>query len=984
MEAWRCVRIGLAFAVASLLLTRLAGGSCLANCYLVNTTSDTLNPSCDLSGVGTCSLRDALTKVALSSNNVIHFAIGTGQQTIILLSDLPDIVVGDVTIDGTTQPGYAGVPLIEIKRGTSGTAKHGLRTRQMNGRLIAKGLVINGFIGVCSAGITCAAIILSESSDLVRPGGHTIKNCYIGTDVTGAIADGNQIGIADNSEGGNTFGGTTAADRNVISGNQTGITIGFTAGAGYSVQSMIQGNYFGTNAAGNALLSNVYGVWTGAPFPGFTPGILVGGSAPGAGNLFATTTGNGVELDLGTNDVVQGNTFGLDATGMISLGINQGIVLRGEVNATIVNNKIAINPNGGSTGIFLSSFGLSFIPTTGAVVQGNFIGTDVTGNHALQGGGQGIQIEINARSNLIGGTGPGQGNVIGGFHDGILITGGFGQNPGSTGNVIQGNRIGIGIGGAPIPNITNGINVNSPEGKTVIGGVNPGEGNIIAFNGTNIPASSVPGITVQSGEGNRISGNSIYGNTGLGIDIGRDGVTANDPCDPDIGPNKRQNFPVLTSVTGGTSTRIQGTLNSTANTLYRLEFFASNACDPLGNGPGQSFIGYLDVTTDGNCNATFDVTYLYATVGGQPVTATATDPSGNTSEFSACRGSVLTQAAALLVDPAADGGLSDGNGVLEPGESVFVRPSWKNVSSDGISLTGTASSFTGPAGPVYTLKDSTADYGLVASGATSNCSSATGNCYEVGVSNPPNRPSTHWDAMLTETLSTGEPPKVRLLHVGLSFTDVLKSHTFYSFIERLLHSGITSGCSPTTFCPDDYVFRLQMAIFIARAQAGSDAAIPVSGSAQGNPYNCVAGGTSLFTDIDPTNPFCRHVQYIFSTGVTNGCVMTPRMFCPNDNVTRGQMALFIGRAVAGSDAAVPLAYADPVTGKSYSCNGVSPNLHFTDITTSDIYCRHTHYLWAKDVISGFPDGTYGPELPVSRGAMAKFLVNGFGFALYGP
>ncbi len=344
------------------------------------------------------------------------------------------------------------------------------------------------------------------------------------------------------------------------------------------------------------------------------------------------------------------------------------------------------------------------------------------------------------------------------------------------------------------------------------------------------------------------------------------------------------------------------------------------------------------------------------------------------------------QAAGLLVDPVVDGGLSNGNGIFEPGERVLIQPSWKNLSGILLSLLGTASNFTGPAGPTYTLNDSNADYGLIASGATSNCGTATGNCYEMTLSNPLTRPATHWDASFTETLSDGDPATVRLLHIGQSFTDVPTSHIFYPFVERILHNGVTAGCTPTTYCPDDFVFRLQMAAFIARAQAGGDVNVPSSGTALGNPYDCSPGGTSQFTDIDPTNPFCRHVHYILSTGVTTGCVTTPPLqYCPNDDVTRGQMALFIARAVAGSDAAVPLTYGpDPVTGRSYSCDAGSPNLFFTDITTSDIYCRHTHYLWAKNVITGFPDNSYGPGFNVSRGAMAKFLANGFSLQLYGP
>ncbi|HKF42497.1 MAG TPA: Ig-like domain repeat protein [Thermoanaerobaculia bacterium] len=343
------------------------------------------------------------------------------------------------------------------------------------------------------------------------------------------------------------------------------------------------------------------------------------------------------------------------------------------------------------------------------------------------------------------------------------------------------------------------------------------------------------------------------------------------------------------------------------------------------------------------------------------------------------------QARALAVDPSASGLLSNGNGVLEPGERVLVRPSWKNVSGTLLALAGAATAWTGP-GATYAVYDTAADYGSITGGATADCGTATGNCYAVSVSDPASRPATHWDAALTETLNDGDPPKSWLLHVGRSFTDVSTSHVFYPFVERILHFGITAGCTATTYCPDDSVFRLQMAIFLARAQAGGDGNVPSSGTAQGSPYNCAGGGTSLFTDVPPTDPFCRHVHYIFSTGVTTGCVTSPpRQYCPSDNVTRGQMALFVARAVAGSDAAVPVTYGpDPGTGRSYSCNPQSPDLHFSDITTSDIFCRHVHYLWAKDVISGFPDGSYGPALLVSRGAMSKFLANGFNLQLYGP
>src|SRR5262249_57073544 len=109
-------------------------------------------------------------------------------------------------------------------------------------------------------------------------------------------------------------------------------------------------------------------------------------------------------------------------------------------------------------------------------------------------------------------------------------------------------------------------------------------------------------------------------------------------------------------------------------------------------------------------------------------------------------------------------------------------------------------------------------------------------CYQPGVSIPASlatsRPATHWDSTVSETLSSGQGSKTWTIHVGDSFLDVPRSHTFYSFIERLLHFGVTAGCTLTTYCPDDNVFRLQMAVFIARTQAAGDANSPPRACAQ--------------------------------------------------------------------------------------------------------------------------------------------------------
>src|SRR5205807_8631857 len=125
---------------------------------------------------------------------------------------------------------------------------------------------------------------------------------------------------------------------------------------------------------------------------------------------------------------------------------------------------------------------------------------------------------------------------------------------------------------------------------------------------------------------NVISSNSIFNNTALGIDLGGDGVTANDANDADTGPNNLQNFPVFNSaVSSGGSTAIHGTLNSTASTTFRVEFFSNPSCDASGNGEGQTFLGASSVTTDVGGNATINTTFPVNLTIGSFVTATATD-----------------------------------------------------------------------------------------------------------------------------------------------------------------------------------------------------------------------------------------------------------------------------------------------------------------------------------------------------------------------
>jgi hypothetical protein len=147
----------------------------------------------------------------------------------------------------------------------------------------------------------------------------------------------------------------------------------------------------------------------------------------------------------------------------------------------------------------------------------------------------------------------------------------------------------------------------------------------------------------------------------------------------------------------------------------------------------------------------------------------------------------------------------------------------------------------------------------------------------------------------------------------------------------------------------------------------------------------VAGGVSLFTDVSPTDIFCRSVHYLLAQNVTTGC--SANEYCPDPNVTRLEMSAFVARAVVApaGGAGVPQTYGpDPVTGFSYSCNPGSPNIHFTDVPASNSFCKHAHFLWAKGIISGCGATTFCPNDPVTRDAMARFLTNGFNAKLYGP
>jgi titin len=375
-------------------------------------------------------------------------------------------------------------------------------------------------------------------------GNDKVQGNLIGTNAAGTAAVGNVVGIRVGGGRNAQIGGTSAAARNLISGNVDGVVIQASG-------TVVQGNYVGTDVAGTRAVPNQRGLGAGGDHG------LIGGTAPGAGNL------------------ISGNRF-------------EGLVVAGRFNRA----------------------------------EGNLIGTDITGTVAL-GNGTGVAVVAQATDATVGGTAAGAGNVISGNV-------GIGMSIAAVFSLVQGNLVGTDAAGtAALGNGGTGVLITS-AGSTV-GGTVAGAGNTIAFNGG-------PGVVDRrlefTGNSNAIRGNSIHSNGGLGIDLDEDGVTPNDAGDADGGANRSQNFPVLSAALAGAATGVTGALHSRAATSFTLDFYASAAADPSGFGEGQRYLGSVVVTTDGNGNAHFDVTLDAQTVLGEYLSATATDPDGNTSEFS--------------------------------------------------------------------------------------------------------------------------------------------------------------------------------------------------------------------------------------------------------------------------------------------------------------------------------------------------------------
>ncbi len=441
-------------------------------------------------------------------------------------------------------------------------------------------------------------ILSGNSSDGVRidssASGNQVLGNYIGTDNHGTAALGNKVGIEDAGNS-NILGGSVLGAKNVISGNSSdGILLDSSASA-----ETIQSNVIGLTSGGNTALANG---GNGIEVRGSNN--TIGGNSQSnyfTRNFLSGNSKEGLLIGSGaTGNQVQGNFIGLGVSGTIGIANSIGIEIIGTTNnigSTISGTGNFVSGNK-SDGVLLDS------AASGNALLGNDVGTDYTGNHALANGGNGV--EIKGTANSIGGASSRARNIISAnTNDGVLI------DSGATGNQVQGDSIGVNYSGAALANSGNGVEI-AGAGNT-IGGSVAGTGNTIANN-------NGAGVLVSAASGNTIRENSIFANTGPGISL-------------TSGANNNLAAPSLSSATlsSGTLTVTGRFTAPIANVPYVLEFFAN----PTGDPEGKIYLGSLTVTPTSTGTQSFSFTKTTTVTGTNPlITATLTDATGDTSSFS--------------------------------------------------------------------------------------------------------------------------------------------------------------------------------------------------------------------------------------------------------------------------------------------------------------------------------------------------------------
>ncbi|MDP2949216.1 MAG: CSLREA domain-containing protein [Chloroflexota bacterium] len=407
-------------------------------------------------------------------------------------------------------------------------------------------------------------IVIGSNDNAVR--GLQIENCLKAVMVQPG-AQRNEIGSPGPGQG------------NVISANDEGIVIGGAGAEG----NVVRGNLIGVDAGGSTAMSNRNGVHIYAE----ARANLIGGSNPGDRNIISGNEGVGITIS-GSANIVQGNYIGTDTSGTAAIpNAFEGIWIAPGAQDNVIGGSTPEERNIIS-GNELLGLRISGPGATGNVVKGNYVGVDASGSAALA-NRHSVDLAEGAQNNVIGGSAPGEGNIISAVVTGVLIRGAD-----TSGNAIIGNNIGMdATGSQPLPSAY-GIWIFQGAHANTVGGTGPGEGNIIAGN-------KVFGVQVEGPEtvGNAIRGNSIYDNGSAGI---RNSGGGNGELKP----------PIIS----GVSPLVGSACPGCAVDIY------SDSGDQ-----GEVYEGATAADADGRFS-------FEGSLSGPNVTATVTDSSSNTSAFS--------------------------------------------------------------------------------------------------------------------------------------------------------------------------------------------------------------------------------------------------------------------------------------------------------------------------------------------------------------
>ncbi|MGD2146185.1 MAG: right-handed parallel beta-helix repeat-containing protein, partial [Anaerolineae bacterium] len=467
---------------------------------------------------GPGSLRQAMEEAI--SGDTVAFDLAafppSSPATITLASPLPDITQGNLTIDASG----AGVILDGSGVGELGT---GLQVAS-SGNVI-QGLQIlnfpsNGvYIGFAASNNLIGGATAEERNvisgngwngvKITGSGSHhnTVSGNYIGTDASGtkALPNGQQGVYITSGATYCTVGGDTPGERNLISGNGD---LGVLIEASGTMSNTVLGNYIGTDVSGSFAIGNAHG---GVAMSSGATNNLIGGDVPGDRNLISGNGHHGVFIKSSTSNTASGNYIGVDVTGSSALPNGTGVTIQGEASYNTVGGDTPGERNiiSGNDGKGIQIDSADAISNT---VVGNFIGTDVSGTHAIGNSGNGVFLYLGARYNVIGGTTSGEGNLISGNgENGVGIS-----YSGTMSNTVIGNFIGTDVtGDSPIPNALAGVEIDNSASYNLIGGSTPGERNVISGNGENGVAIYGPGTTRNTVSGNYI-GTNPAGAAGLG------------------------------------------------------------------------------------------------------------------------------------------------------------------------------------------------------------------------------------------------------------------------------------------------------------------------------------------------------------------------------------------------------------------------------------------------------------------------------------